>query len=222
MTFLNTIKENILDTIFPVLCIGCGNRGQSICIECLASSPVAKRESAEWIYPIFDYRHPPIKKALHLLKYKNKKKFAETFANVLYGKILEELYELNLMKNFTEPILIPIPLSKERYRERGYNQAELICKELVKLDNDKNFKLIPDILVKPKNTEHQARIKNRAERLKNIIGSFSIKNRKEEELKGKNIILIDDILTTGATLTEARKILKQSGANKLIAFTVAH
>lgn len=206
--------------VFPVNCLSCGKRGSQFCFDCLVSSPIAERESVEWIFPIFDYRHPPIKKALHLLKYKNGKNLAKIFASVLYGKISEEIADYKLMENFSNIILIPIPLSRKRYRERGYNQAELFCKELVKLDDYTNFKLEENILIKPKETEHQARIKNRNERMKNIIGSFSVQN--EYLIKNKNIILIDDILTTGATLTEAKKVLKKAGARKVIAFTVAH
>lgn len=220
MTFLNTI----LDIVFPVNCIGCGSPKSDLCIKCISDAPGAERESAEWIFPIFDYRHPPIKKALWLFKYKSKKRFAGIFAEVLYGKILEELSDLSVMQNFKDTILIPIPLSRKRYRERGYNQAELICKELIKLDNNINYKLEKNILIKPKDTEHQARIENKRERLKNIVGSFAIKNGQQniESIKNRNIILIDDITTTGATLTEAKKTLKQAGARKVIAFTVAH
>ncbi|HEV7702072.1 MAG TPA: phosphoribosyltransferase family protein [Candidatus Paceibacterota bacterium] len=218
MPFLNTI----LDIIFPVYCVSCGGRGSYFCLECLSGCPLAEREGQTWIFPLFDYKYPPIKKSLSLFKYKNKKKLSSTFAEMLYGKILEELSDLSVMENFRDAILIPIPLSAKRYRERGYNQAELICRELIKLDNDQNFKLQTGILVKPKETGHQARIKNRSERLKNIISSFTIKDGTENLIKNKNIILIDDILTTGATLAEARKILKQSGAGKIIAFTIAH
>jgi predicted amidophosphoribosyltransferase len=210
----------------------------------LKDSPPAERESAEWIFPIYDYRHPPIKKALWLLKYKGKKRLARVFAEAMYGRILEELSELSVMENFKNPILIPIPLANKRYRERGYNQAELICKELIQLSKtnplsppiDKLraplsmntwrgvggevFTLGNNILIKPRETEHQARIENRAERLRNIVGSFAVKN--QTSVKHRNVILIDDITTTGATLNEARKILKQNGARKIIAFTVAH
>ena len=82
------------------------------------------------------------------------------------------------------------------------------------------FSFLNNVLIKPQETEHQARIHNRSARLKNIVGSFSVKN--EELIKNKNIILIDDITTTGATLTEAKKVLKHAGARKIIAFTVAH
>jgi competence protein ComFC len=219
MRFLDTI----LNIIFPARCILCGKGGVDLCLECLHSSPAAERESAEWIFPIYDYRNPAVKKSLWLLKYKGKKRLAIIFAEILYEKILEELSELSVMENFTEPILIPVPLSAKRYRERGYNQTELICKEIIKINNLRHgvdLKFENNILIKPKDTEHQARIKDRRVRIKNIIGSFAVKDG--GLIKNKNVILIDDILTTGATLSESKKVLKQSGARKIIAFTVAH
>ena len=220
MRFLNTIKNSLLDIVFPSHCLVCGVKGADLCEKCLMESPPAERECAKWIFPLYDYRHPPVKRAVWLLKYKGKKGLANIFAEAMYGRILEELADLSILENFREPILIPIPLSPGRYRERGFNQAELICKNLIRLDNKENFKLASDILAKPNNTEHQAHIENRAKRLKNIVGSFSVKNA--EAVKNKNIILIDDVITTGATLSEAKKILKQHGAKKVIAFTIAH
>ncbi|MFZ2204969.1 MAG: ComF family protein [Minisyncoccia bacterium] len=219
MIFFNTL----LNIIFPVNCISCGKSGEDLCFKCLKESPEAERETTKWIFPLYDYRHPPIKKAIWLLKYKGKFRLANIFAEVLYGRIIEELSDLFVMENFRKPILIPIPLAPKRKRERGFNQTELICNKLIKIDKnntDKNFELENNVLVKLKDTKHQAKIENRNERLKNIIDSFSIKN--PEKIKGRNIILIDDVTTTGATLNEARKILKQNGAKKIIAFAVAH
>ncbi len=219
MRFLNTI----LDIVFPAKCLSCDKSGVDLCLNCLRDAPPAERESAKWIFPIYDYRYPTIKKALWLLKYKGRKRLVNVFAEIIYEKILEELSELSVLENFTEPILIPIPLSSKRYHERGFNQAELLCREIIKINHLRhglNMQLAKNILIKPKETPHQAQIKNRNERLKNIIGSFVVKN--EGLIKNKNIILIDDILTTGATLSEARKVLRAAGARKIIAFTVAH
>ena len=228
MIFLNTI----LGIVFPVKCVLCGKTGTDLCQECLKDAPGAERESAKWIFPLYDYRHPAIKKSLWFLKYKGKERLAKIFAEIIYEKILEELSELAILENFIDPILMPIPLSPKRYRERGYNQAALICEELININKDAhlrhgvngelNFSMENNILIKPKETEHQARIKNRNMRLKNLVGSFAIKNEKQNLIKGRNIILIDDITTTGATLNEAKKILKHAGARKVIAFTVAH
>ena len=216
MKFLNTI----LSIVFPTNCLSCGKSGTELCLECLTNSPPAERENPGWIFSLFDYRHPPVKKAIWLLKYQGKKNIAGVFAENMHGKIMEELADLSVMENFRHPLLIPIPLASKRQRERGFNQAELICRNLIKLDEEKNFKLEKNVLIKPKDTEHQAKIENRSTRLKNIIGSFSIQN--PEKIKNRNIILIDDVTTTGATLNEARKVLKQAGARKIIAFTVAH
>ncbi len=216
MNFLYTI----LDIVFPIRCLGCKREGQDLCFICLKEAPSPERESLGWIFPIYDYRSTPIKKAIGALKYKNKKRIAKIFAEMLYPRILEELSDLKILKNFQNGILIPIPLSQKRLKERGYNQTQLICKELIKLDDNKNYTLMSDILVKIKETEHQAHIKDRNQRLKNLVNSFDIK--RAELLTGRNIILIDDVTTTGATLSEAKKILKQNGAKHIIAFTVAH
>lgn len=220
MDFLNTI----FDIIFPRKCINCKAPNEDICFKCLENIKIAERETADFIYPIYDYRDPIIKRFLRLLKYGGKKSFAKILSTVLYNKILEELSEIYLLENFTEPILIPIPLSKGRYRERGYNQSELLCTELVKIDkqNNQQMNLSTEnkVLIKNKETEHQALIKNKSQRLKNLIGSFEVQN--PEIIKNKNIILIDDITTTGATLIEAKKVLKKSGARKILAFTIAH
>ncbi len=215
MGFLNTI----FNIVYPMNCLACGKSGSDLCPSCLSDSPQAERETEKWIFPLYDYRHPPIKKALWMLKYKGKTRLANIFAEVLHGRIMEELSDLSLMENFNDALLVPIPLSKKRYKERGYNQSELICKELLKIDQ-RSFQLETKVLIKPTETEHQARIENRKQRLKNIVGSFAVTNA--EQIQNRNIILIDDITTTGATLNEARKVLKKAGTRKIIAFTVAH
>jgi competence protein ComFC len=220
MSILYTIYKGTLELLFPSSCLSCRERGKIFCSRCLSDSPAAERESEEWIFPIYDYRHPPIKRAIWLLKYKNSTGLAKIFADSLYPHILEELSERGVMENFNNPILIPIPLSPARQRERGYNQSELLCKYLMELDEQKSFILEKKLLLKPRDTVHQARIRNRSERLKNLSGSFFVRN--PGLLKGRNIILVDDVTTTGATLSEARKVLKQSGARKIIAFTIAH
>lgn len=212
--------DTILDIFFPVNCLHCGKGNKELCSSCIINFPEAERESANWIYPLFDYRYPPVKKAILLLKYKNKKRIANIFANIMYERILEEISDLRMLDNFKEIILIPIPLAKKRKIERGFNQAELLCKELIKIDKNRNFIYKKDILIKPKDTIHQANIENRDKRLKNLVGSFIVKD--PTIIKNKNIILIDDVTTTGATLSEARKTLKKEGARSIIAFTVAH
>lgn len=217
MKLLNTI----LNIIFPVNCIFCKKDGIEICENCLSSCDEAEMQDADWIFPLYDYRNPIIKKAVWFLKYNGKKRIAHFFANIMYGKIMEELSELSTLENFTDPILIPIPLSKKRQKSRGFNQSLLICESIIEIHKDENnFLIEKNVLIKPKDGEHQANIKERSKRLENIVGSFSVIN--PYKIKNRNIILIDDVLTTGATLGEAKKMLKNAGARKVIAFTIAH
>ena len=76
MRFLNTILNSLLNVIFPVKCVACGETGPELCLACLSEVPPAERESATWIFPIYDYRHPGIKKSLWFLKYKGKKRLS--------------------------------------------------------------------------------------------------------------------------------------------------
>ncbi|MDP9249367.1 MAG: ComF family protein [bacterium] len=215
--------HTILSAVFPEKCLGCGKAGTALCPECVAAWPGAERESAKWIFPVYDYRHPLVKKALWLFKYKGKRGLAPTFAEIIYEMMLEEISELGVMENFREPMLVPIPLSPKRLRERGYNQAELMCVELIKINalrRDTNISFAKNILTKTKDTEHQAHIRDRRQRIENMRDTFSVPN--PNLVAGQNIILVDDILTTGATLSEARRVLRDAGARKIIAFTVAH
>jgi competence protein ComFC len=220
MGFLNTIKNNILDIVFPETCLSCGKDGSYLCKTCLLQSPAAERETLEWIYPLFDYRHPAIKKSITFFKYKGRKNLVDVLADVVYERMIEELSELKRMENFENPLIIPVPLSPRRYKERGFNQSEVLARKIIEKDKEKIFTLVTNALVKTKDTPNQADIKDRGERLKNLSGSFALKDN--SLIKDKNIILIDDVTTTGTTLLEARKILKQGGAKKVIAFTVAH
>jgi len=205
--------------LFPLSCVECGEHGFALCTKCLSTIPLSSLPVDKNIYPVFDYKNPIIKKALWELKFKNNKAMAKPLAIALYDKILEEIQELEILHHFENPLLIPLPLSQKRERERGYNQSELLCKELSLIDTT-SFKLCTDALYKSFDTKQQTKTRSRSERKKNLCGCFAVKNK--EKIKGRNIILIDDIVTTGATIFEAQKALTRSGARKVIAFTVAH
>jgi competence protein ComFC len=214
------ILKTILDIVFPLYCVNCAKAGSSLCTNCLAKAHFNEKEVPNFIYPIYDFRDPIIRKGIWALKYKNKKDVANIFAKEIYTYILEELSDLKLLENFQNPLLIPIPISKTRLKERGYNQTLLLAKALVHLNNNQNFKLEENILLKIKETLHQARLKNKKARLENLLGTFEVINI--EKIQNRNIILIDDVVTTGATLTEAKKVLRKAGAKKIIAFSIAH
>ena len=114
-------------------------------------------------------------------------------------------------------ILIPIPITTKRFRERGYNQAELLATHFSKAFH---LGLEKNILYKTKHTNKQGTAKSKEERAQNILGSFGVKH--PELVEGKNIILIDDITTTGSTLVEVRNLLLEKGSAKVIAWTIAN
>ena len=119
-------------------------------------------------------------------------------------------------RSLASVVIIPIPLSPKRLRQRGYNQSELIGHFL---SDRLSVRMKADILIKIKDTPSQVEIKDRKERLKNLQGAFAVKN--PEEIKDKIVILVDDIITTGATLNEAKKVLKQAGAGKVFGVAAA-
>lgn len=112
-------------------------------------------------------------------------------------------------------IILSVPLHKKRLKERGYNQSQLIAKELVKeynLHNNKKMIYYNDVIIKKKNIKPQS-TKNLKDRIQDVIGIYEIKNK--EKIIGKNIIIFDDIYTTGSTANECKKILLEAGANKV-------
>lgn len=118
-------------------------------------------------------------------------------------------------ENLSAWLVAPIPLHPKKERQRGFNQSKLIAEFLT----DKLNLEFCDALKRIKNTEPQAKIKDPEKRMKNINGCFEIKN--PEKIQGKNILLVDDVFTSGSTISEAVKILKINGASKIIAVVLA-
>ncbi len=217
---MQKLWQDLIEFIFPSHCIGCKTRGIALCPVCISKIPPADPFPKDWIRSIFYYKDPTIKKALWALKYKNKKEVGKILGIHIYEYLLEDVSDLELFSNIQTWTVVPIPISKRRLKKRGYNQAAILTESLCAQDAGQIFIFSPHALQKIKDIQSQAETKNRTERLKNILGSFAVKD--PEKITGKNIILVDDIVTTGATLTEARRVLKEAGAKKIIAVTVAH
>lgn len=165
-----------------------------------------KNNNRSSIYP---YKEPFIRELVWQIKYKNNKKAVQVAGYSLYIELLK----------FKQPLLlIPIPISKQRRRERGYNQCELIIDEVIKLDNEGIFNKNYDLLIRTKNIDKQTH-KNRKDRIANTENIFSINKNTDKNLK---IIIIDDVTTTGSTLNEARLCLSNAGYNDVSTLTLAH
>lgn len=168
---------------------------------------------------IFEYQNPTVRDAIWEIKYWKNEKIGRLLAKIIHEFLIEEISDRELFGNFTNPILVPIPASRRRIRERGYNQCEFLCRLIEEIDGGRNLKTA-SLLRKVKETLPQTEIKLKTERELNIKGCFSVKD--SACVKGKNIIILDDVTTTGSTIREARRALLEAGARKVIAFAVAH
>lgn len=150
----------------------------------------------------------PLSKIIHLFKYKH----YDYLADYLSKLMISHLMKINLDIS-SHNLLIPVPIHPQKFKERGYNQSLLLAK---KLENHFKIPLQSDIICKLNNTPAQVNLK-KEERKKNILGSFAVK----KDLKNKQIILIDDIFTTGATVHECATMLKKNNAEYITVLTLS-
>ena len=202
-----TIKQ-ILDLIFPRREIE--KILDNLTIQDIDQKCKKNTKRIQGIFSIFCYKNLLIKEMIWQLKYKGQKRHAQTFGYFLAKEISEKADVRN-------SILIPIPIHTKRRKERGYNQCEWLCEEIIKQKPE----LVYDktSLIRTKHNIRQS-WSNRKDRSNNIRNVFRLKT--PENIRRKNIILIDDVVTTGATLNEVRQLLKKAGANKILSFTIAH
>ena len=215
------MKRFLLNLFFPKFCFGCQKQGIYLCQDCQALidfSPnmLFKSGSLSRIYWSADYENFIVKKLIQNFKYKP---FAKDLAYTLNYLIIIYLQSLEKPPEFLnqkqEFILIPIPLSKKRLKWRGFNQAELIAKQLSEF---LKIPLYSQSLIKTRDTALQFNLPQQA-RKKNVQNAFSCV--KPEIVKNKIVLLIDDVYTTGATMEQSAKALKQAGAKYVWGIVVA-
>ncbi len=213
----NFIKK-LFAYIFPARCVGCRIDGTYVCTKCLRSIPFAEKPTKDWIVSVWSYKDPRIKKLLWMLKFQGTFSIIENISQEIYDHLSHEVFERALFENITNVAVVPIPLSMKSLRTRGYNQARLVAEAVV--EKSYGQLTVMDALYKPKETLTQHSIKNKSIRLKNLNGAYAVRNG--YSVHGRNIIIIDDITTTHATLIEARRVLKAAGARTVLGFTIAH
>ncbi|MEK7141736.1 MAG: ComF family protein, partial [Patescibacteria group bacterium] len=219
---------NLLDLIFPKRCLGCWRFGNYFCDRC--ASTIRAIQQSDTICPICErpaiggITHPRcqtkysldgltsifrydgiIKNAVKSLKYRRVTDLANEFINLIPPPFFLEVTKLQTNK----ATLIPIPLHPSRYRDRGFNQAEVLGKRIA---DRLNIPIQTDILRRVKKTTPQVEMKDRKERLQNMKDVFSIHNS-QFIIHNSSIILFDDVFTTGATMRAAGETLKRAGAN---------
>ncbi|MEK9180566.1 MAG: ComF family protein [Patescibacteria group bacterium] len=221
--------RNLLDLIFPTNCFHCGEQsrnGASLCAKCFSAIPLNRKlfcgkcgarlalnkkvchKGFLYVLGAATNYDGATKELVWALKFKSIKSAAEELGELLVRYAVGLNFDL---KNF---VVVPIPLSKKRLRERGFNQAELIARKFASYFG---LPLSITSLSRLKHAKPQSEAKNIDERKENVLGSFHAQGG----LAGKNVILIDDVLTSGATMLAAAEALKSAGVKRIIALTVA-
>jgi len=229
--------EKILDLLFPKFCLFCGRENTYLCPDCFSQiktyatpfCPYCGSRSPEGtICPSCKkyltgfvaagpYKDKRLKEVIETFKYKFVKELATPLALLIF-KFLKENQQVEFFKNPLNFLIVPIPLHKRRQRERGFNQAEEIGKQLSPL---LKIPIKTDILLRRKNTKPQVKLK-KEERKENIKDAFIINPKIDiSSLKDKKIILLDDVFTSGSTMEEAAKVLRDRGIKQIWALAVA-
>ena len=192
-------------------CIGCKRKTQFgfTCINCKVNN------SIDQLLVATDLSDSLLDRTLKVYKYN----FVSELSVPLF-RIIKRCVKNLLSKRFNvfegNPLIIPVPLSRKRLNWRGFNQAELLA---VNISDSFHMDYRGDVLKRSANSKHQADIKLREERLGNVKNNFFIETG--DVIRDRTIILVDDICTTGATLSECAKVLKENGSKKVIGLVIA-
>ena len=220
---------SLLDWIYPPYCAVCGAPGMILCSDCQGNINFITGKVCDLcgtsINEHLDLcqtcrRQPPsyhamrnlayyegvIRECVHGLKYENNRSLGQIFSEWLVLLVKKEAWQIDAV--------IPVPLSRVRLMERGYNQAAVIAHPLALL---LKTTYLPDGLERIRDTRSQVGL-TAAERHQNVIGAFA---GVPELVQKKNILLVDDVMTTGATMESCTKALKTAGAEKVFCVTIA-
>lgn len=223
---LKDIKDLTLDSLFPKKCAGCGKLDVLLCEKCkeeiikiktplcLGCGKISpggkfckncrKKTNLTGVIISAHYEDGPLKEAIHKFKY--------DFIYILKDEL--SIFLADAIKNnipVDKYAITYVPLHRKRESWRGFNQSKLLAKDVSEI---LGVEFIEGILVRNKQAESQISLK-RSDRFKNVLDNFQARAEFSDKIKDKKIIIIDDIITTGATLNECAKILKVLGAKEV-------
>ncbi len=222
------LQREVADFIFPPRCVGCRTRGQwfcaacrnaasrvpsSICKQCGAPTPELHTCSRCWkTPPRFDalraryFFEGTVRQAIHLFKYRRSRHMVGPLAELLLESIEPDFAKSDAV--------VPVPLHERRLRERSYNQSQLLASEV---SQALGIVLVDNSLVRLRDTKPQMRLpaEDRSQNVRDAFGTI------DHSLAGKKVLLIDDVCTTGATLSECASALKKTGVATVWAACVA-
>lgn len=225
---LTRLGRTALDLLFPSRCLGCGKEGNLICPVCRCilpgiTPPVCRRcgtpqpgdkpcpACLKHQHDIDGIRSPfrfegVIRQAIHQFKYNNLRYIARPLAELLSNYLVAN--------PIPGGVLVPVPLHSRRLRERGYNQSQLLARELGKLIG---LPVTADCITRQRQAALQTRATSVSQRRSNVASAFTCHG----DLRDKKIILIDDVATSGATLDACATALKSAGAGSVWGLTIA-
>jgi len=224
----------LTDLFFPKFCLGCGYIGVYLCVSCqnklkpikqdvclycrkpslfgLTHPNCLKKLNIDGLLTLY-YYNPILKKIIKNIKYRLATEVWQEFSRIIKSEAIEKL---GFYRRFSSDFIIqPIPLIKNKYNERGFNQAKIISVFFQKFINYP----IVNLLVRKKEALSQAQLESLGKRRQNVRGVFQVVDKKN--LNDKMVILVDDVLTTGSTVKEAARVLKEAGAKKIYALALA-
>ncbi len=234
----SALFKRAAEFVFPALCIVCDNsltpKNNWFCQNCL-NLLKTNRENRKacslcsqnldisnctcelaWDYPftrifsIYDFNET-IRAVTHLIKYKGKKKLAFELGSVSNSSVPPEMFD-------ETEICIPVPLHSSRIKSRGFNQSEWFARGI--LFKKTKIEITNDLLIRKRKTETQTRL-NKQDRKKNLQDAFIISTEKCNLIRGKKILLVDDVVTTGATTEACASALLQGGCSSVSVLSVA-
>ncbi len=214
------LGRTALNLLFPQWCVGCGKEGALLCISCRNSLPgvmpplcprcgrpqssgILCPSCVSWRAEIDGIRSPfrfegTMRQAIYQLKYRNLRSLVAPLAQLLSDYLAKDIV--------LGDVLVPVPLHRKRLRARGYNQSGLLAGELGKLIG---LPVVADSLIRRRYVSPQARTSNVEERHSNVADAFTCR---DDRLRDRQVILIDDVTTSGATLDACAGALKAAGA----------
>ena len=220
--------DTLIDFLFPKRCYGCGIYGIDLCNDCFKELSIADQICPQcgedslmgWTHPgcitrlgmdglvaIYDHQDPKVKAIINGVKF--------DFNKELIKRVLNNFrFETGVMFDY----LVPVPLHFYRQNWRGFNQAEetaLVVGEEMKV-------AVSNVLRRGRKTGQQSKLSSKEEREKNVKGAFEVLDKDKKRLKGKRVMLIDDVFTSGADMRECTKALKIAGAKLVWGFALAH
>ncbi|MBU2025253.1 MAG: ComF family protein [Patescibacteria group bacterium] len=228
-----------LDFLFPIACLGCGRDDYYFCPDCAKKLDLylnnscfycgartflgqtcvrcGEKYALDQVLAFGYFSCSLLEKIIYELKYQSVFLVSRDLAGAMFnaGQIKE------FLKKDKKNILVPVPMSKSKERKRGYNQAGILARDLGKVSG--NY-VCQELLLKKQERKTQMKIKSRKQRRENVENVFEVRREelsRKPELIGKNIILIDDVITSGATLESCAVVLKRAGFKRVSGLAAA-